>query len=148
MPNFGAGQAVAGKIANATDSDSIYVRFQTSGTDGILNCLGGTSSAGVIVNKFTVRNQTLTCTLGDTHQTTQDLLGGIQGMVVLYGVDTDGDGSADRYLNATEVNTGSYWLVVVSVKVILTFINPMASQPGQKPTIALTRVIKLMSYTS
>ena len=37
------------------------------------------------------------------------------------------------------------WSNLSSVRVILTFTNPMAAQPGQPPTIIFERVIEVMA---
>jgi type IV pilus assembly protein PilW len=51
----------------------------------------------------------------------QELVQGVQDMHILYGMDDDGDGAADRYVNAEEVgNPGvANWANVVSVRVAL-----------------------------
>ena len=49
--------------------------------------------------------------------------------------------------NAAAVNAGNYWGKILSVKIQLTFTNPMANQPGQLPTILFTRVVDVMNKT-
>jgi hypothetical protein len=39
------------------------------------------------------------------------------------------------------------WSKVLSVKIQLTFTNPMANQPGQPATIQFTRVVDVMNKT-
>jgi hypothetical protein len=74
------------------------------------------------VNKFFLNtaNQQLECTLsgpGITTQT-QPLLDGVTSLQFLYGVDTNGNGSADRYLNAGAITN---WGAVRSVTMVLGF---------------------------
>ena len=40
---------------------------------------------------------------------------------------------------------GNDWANISSVRVILTFTNPLAGQPGQQPTIVFERVIEVMA---
>jgi len=51
--------------------------------------------------------------------TTQVLVNGVEDMQFEYGVDTDGDGSANYYANATQVSNNNNWPNVVSVRVAL-----------------------------
>jgi hypothetical protein len=84
-------------------------------------------------------------------------MGGIYSMTVLYGVQTNtsvSNGSADTYLNASAVTAGLYWSAVKSVKVTLTFVNPLyGTLAGQTEAgniqqyVPFTRVITVMSNT-
>ena len=68
-------------------------------------------------------------------------------MQIYYGVQTNGGAatnSVDTYMDAPTVTAGNYWNSVKSVKVTLTFINPMFGQPKQPQTIQFTRVIAVM----
>jgi len=54
--------------------------------------------------------------------------------------------SVDAYLDATAM-TAAYWGKVLSVKIRLTFANPMFGQPGQPQTIQFERVVDVMNKT-
>jgi len=172
-----AGQSVYGTGAY-TDSpalNTISVRYMTAGGDGITNCAGGTSTvAATFVNTFSIDgygdlNCSVTTIIGgvSTVQTTQLISGttlngtlvkGVVGMQILYGVQTitANATSVDTYLDAATANPG-YWMLtagtgsvgnVISVKVKLTFRNPLYGQPGQtSQNIAFTRVINVMNKT-
>jgi type IV pilus assembly protein PilW len=142
-----------GLVGNVGAPDIITVRYQTAGTgagDNVIDCTGNASiAAASYVNQITVANNYLTCTLwvDNGQPTTVSLVPGITNMTVLYGVQT-GNGaatnSADTYLNAAAV---ANWSAVKSVQVTLTFINPMAGQPGQGPTVQFMRTIDVMNRT-
>lgn len=138
-----AGQAITGTSAASAPGDSISVRYVTAGGDGVINCTGGTNSATTIfVNVFSVNSSNeLGCTMNGTWQ---PLVSGVQQLKIFYGVDTAGNGSVDSYLDASAM-TAAYWSNVMSVKVQLTFLNPLASQPGQAATISFTRVVSVMN---
>jgi hypothetical protein len=80
---------------------------------------------------------------------------GVVGMKVYYGVKRDfafADYNVDTYLTASQMCSpllnpcgGDDWSNVSSVRVILTFTNPLAAQPGQPPTIQFERVIEVMA---
>jgi len=55
--------------------------------------------------------------------------------------------SVDTYLTADLVTAGNYWPQVRSVQVTLTFLNPMAAQPGQPATVNFSRTIAVMYKT-
>ena len=148
-----AGQAIVGNVGAP---DIITTRYETAGTnvgDNAINCTGNSSSLPAQwVNQITVTNNYLTCTLwvNGAAQPFVALVPGITNMTVLYGVQT-GQGaasnSADTYLDAAGVTAGNYWSAVKSVQVTLTFINPMATQPGQLPTVQFMRTIDVMNKT-
>lgn len=148
-----AGQIVVGtgNGATGTGADIVTVRFAGSQagsttSDFILNCNGTANTSTVaiqtFVNQFTVNTANeLTCAVNGA--TPVALVGNVSSWSVLYGVDTDGDGSANQYYNANSVST--LWNQVMSVRLTLNFINPLASQPGQPATIRLVRIVNLMS---
>src|SRR5208337_3206266 len=69
--NFVAGQSIFGTGAGtaAAPGDSISIRYNTAGNDGIINCIGGTSATAVtFVNTFSIvtdaqGNKDLQCVL-------------------------------------------------------------------------------------
>jgi type IV pilus assembly protein PilW len=151
------GQALLGNYT-AGIPDVITNRYQTAGTtvgDNAINCTGNASTTpAAFVNQITVNTATnyLTCTLwlNGAQQPTVSLVPGITAMSVLYGVES-GNGvatnSVDTYLTADLVTAGTLWPQVRSVQVKLTFVNPMAAQPGQPPTVTFTRNIAVMYKT-
>jgi type IV pilus assembly protein PilW len=160
------GQAVAGSTGAGTAGDSITARYWTTGTaavlpaipDKVINCTGNTYSAqAVLVNTISIdANGNLQCFLviNGVVQTPVPLIGGLRSMTILYGVVTNtsvNNNSVDTYLSAANM-TASYWGAVRSVKVTLTFVNPLyGTLAGQTKTvpqyILFTRVIAVMSNT-
>jgi type IV pilus assembly protein PilW len=123
-------------------SDVLAIRFP--GTDklgyaGVVNC------AGFIVNQtnpseadrgwsifYVAKNSQgepeLRCKYrGNNEWESQAIVSGVESFQVLYGIDTDGDGLANQYLNANEINnrdkekiiTVSDWKGVVAVRISL-----------------------------
>ena len=84
-------------------------------------------------------------------------MSGVTQLQVVYGVQTNpsvSNGSADTYLDAATVTALNYWNNIVSVKVTLTFVNPLyGNLAGQNmnadtpQTIQFTRVIDVMNKT-
>jgi type IV pilus assembly protein PilW len=144
-----AGQTISGSSGAAGASDTLIVQFVTGNNDGVLNCQGQSNTSGAnatYVNVFAVSaNNELTCAVNGG--TAAVLASGVSNFNVLYGVDTDSDGNVDRYLSATAVGAGGYWLKVYTVQVNLAFVNPYAAQPGQPATINWTQTISLMNRT-
>ena len=148
---FVAGQGVVGKSgADATKSDMITVRYVTAPNDGVMDCLGqvnkGTVKASSI-NTFSISaaGELLCSTDGGT--TTTALVSNVASMKILFGTDTAnaGNGSADRYLTATQVEAGKYWGNVRTARVTLNLVNPFAAQAGQPATLDWTQIINLMN---
>jgi type IV pilus assembly protein PilW len=154
-----AGQYIFGTGTFGGASNTITVRYMTSGTDNVINCNGGTSAvAASFVNKFQidVANQTLVCLLTVSGGTPNSvvLINGITNMQIYYGVRTNTgvtSNSVDTYLDSTAVTD---WTAVKSVKITLTFVNPLyGNSPGQTTlagtpaTINFTRIIPVMSNT-
>lgn len=124
---FAAGQSITGTSGAGGASDTLTVRFATAPGDGILNCNGSSntgSSNTIYINQFAVNNNNqLTCALNSG--AAQPLVDGVSKMTVLYGVDTNGTGSANQYFSASALPAGA---AVRSVKVTLTMVNPLANQ--------------------
>ncbi|MGH8232046.1 MAG: PilW family protein [Steroidobacteraceae bacterium] len=162
--SFAAGQAIVGTGAFTAPvpGDTISVRFQTANNDGILNCAGTSNSSGanqVYVNTFSVDvNGNLLCQLGAAAAfilipaiTTGPNPVKITNLQILYGVQTNlitANQSADSYMDAATVsgttlaNGQSAWTGVVSVRITLTFQNPLGAA---LPPLQFTRVIGLMN---
>ncbi|HLY53739.1 MAG TPA: PilW family protein [Steroidobacteraceae bacterium] len=155
-PNFGSGQAFYGTgTAGAAPGDTLDVRFRTTGGDGIINCSGGgnTGGAGVehtYINEFSIVAGQLACALsvdGGAFTAPVPLVSGVTNLRVYYGVKRltpFSDYNVDTYVPAASMN-GSDWSQVSAVRVILTFANPLANQPGQPATLDFERVVEVMA---
>lgn len=126
------GQAVSG-----TDgaTDTVRARFMTASGDGIGSCNGGTNTSGANVlvdNVFSINAATNTLQCAVNGANPQPLVTGVSNMQVLYGVDTIPSGSATQYFTAALVPN---WNNVKSVRIALTFLNPLAGQAGQPATL-------------
>ncbi len=155
--SFTSAQALMGNYT-AGVPDIITNRYQTAGTtvgDNAINCTGNANATPAsFVNQITVNTATnyLTCTVwvNANPSITVSLVPGITGMSILYGVESGAgvaSNSVDAYLTADLVTAGNYWPQVRSVQVTLTFVNPMAAQPGQPATVNFVRNIAVMYKT-
>ena len=138
MPNRGSAPSAPDGIAAHT----------TASNDTVINCVGGTNTSGAIaryVNTFTVNSGRLMCALNGGNPVA--LVNGIQRMDVRYGVKRDmtaDNNNVDTYLRADQMATAD-WANASSVRIQLTFTNPLAGQPGQPATIVFTRTVAIMS---
>jgi hypothetical protein len=73
------------------------------------------------------------------------LVPNVQSLAISYGVDSSGSGSVNAYLPANQM--AAYWTNVYSVKLNVSFTNPLFGQPGQtnNPTISFNRVVGIMA---
>ena len=145
-----AGQAVVGTANAAPPGDTIVVRFLTNPNDNVINCVGGTNTTGAVLlyeNVFSLDGLgNLRCAVNGAPSV--PLVAGVQNMRIYYGVKTNfavQNGAVDSYLRANEM-LPAYWSNVISVKVVLTFTNPLAGQPNQPPTIQFERVVAVMNH--
>jgi type IV pilus assembly protein PilW len=164
--SFVAGQALlgAGTYGSAAPGHSITVRYQTAGGDNVINCTGNPSTvASTFTNTFSIANGNLQCQLtvtvvggATTVNPAVPLIPGLSNMQIYYGVQTNtsvSNNSVDTYLDAPLVTAGSYWSAVKSVKITLTFLNPLyGTLQGQTTVntpqyIYFTRIIPVMSNT-
>jgi type IV pilus assembly protein PilW len=163
-PFTAVGQSI---FASGQYVGNLYVRYGSSGNDGVLNCLGGTSSVPVtyIAEFSTDSNQNLLCTLttitGGAAVTAapQIIATGVSAFITLYGVHTNPVGvyqSIDSYLAANTVTLNTLWNNVISVQVTLVFANPLynagstptAGQSASAPqSYVIVRTIALMNTT-
>jgi type IV pilus assembly protein PilW len=155
-PSFGSGQAFFGTQGGAAPAagDTISVRFRTAQNDGIINCTGGSNTAfgpnHVYTNTFDVNaNGQLECSLDGAAAV--PLVSGVVNLQIYYGV--------KRLVPATDYNVDTYaqanamqatdWSQISSVRVIVTFANPLFGQPGrgvaQPQYITFERVIQVMA---
>ena len=150
---FVASQVVSGTTGPASASDTVNVRFQTSSGDGLMNCLGDTNTSGGVVtwtNSFAVNaSNQLVCAVsinGGAASTAVVLVDNVASMKVLDGVDTNADGSADKYVTSSGITAPPAWTDVSSVQLKITFqdlINSKTGMPVSLPT--LTHNISLMN---
>ncbi len=155
-PSFAQAQVISGTSSAAAPGDTFSVRFVTASNDTIMNCLGGTNTSGSNVsytNTFSVdANGNLDCTLAinGNAEAAVPLVSGVEDLQVWYGVRTNpavSDNNVDAYLTAAQM-TAADWLDVTSVKVRITFVNPLASQGiGGATTSYIESVIGVMSRT-
>jgi type IV pilus assembly protein PilW len=145
------GQSVVGTYSAAAPGDTITVRYMTASGDLMINCTGGTNSSGatqLYVNQFLIdASGYLACSLNGAANV--ELVSGLQNMSILYGVKTDftfDNGAPDSYMNASQMSAIN-WMNVITAKITLTFVNPLASQPGQPATIVFQRVVAVMHET-
>jgi len=171
-----AGQTIVGtgNYGDPAPGNSITIRYATAGTavvppaspDNTINCTGNSSpNPTTFINTFSVAAGTapgtfdLICVLYDSAAnatTTVHLVSGVTQLQIYYGVQTNpavSNGSADTYLDAATITADNYWGNVVSVKVTLTFVNPLyGNLAGQTvvntpQTISFTRVVDVMNKT-
>ncbi|HLW25627.1 MAG TPA: PilW family protein [Steroidobacteraceae bacterium] len=165
-----AGQTIvgAGGYNDVVPDQVIVVRYATSGTDNVINCMGNPNAiaapGGVLVNAFSLAadpavpgTYDLMCSFNGNAPV--QLVGGITNMQIYYGVQTNpgvSNNSVDTYLDGNAVTAGNYWGSVLSVKIKLTFKNPMygaltgqgQTQIASMPqTVSFERVIDVMNRT-
>lgn len=162
--NYAVGQAFWGTRPGGTTPDTIGVRYRTAINDQVIFCDGSANTTqgptGLYVNQFTVVPPAgnvpgqLQCTLtngitGALINGPVTIVNGVTNLVIYYGVKRNPvpvDYNVDTYLRADQMNAGNGdWGNISSVRVVLTFTNPLAAQPGQPPTITFERVIEVMS---
>ena len=118
---LGANAALSGTEGGGSNPDSITIRFQG---DGVMeNCLGAVVPANTLATvTFSVdaTNHELNCSDGVN---TAILVGGVENMQILYGVDVNGDGSANSYVAADSATMAT----VISVRIAL-LVNTGESQ--------------------
>jgi type IV pilus assembly protein PilW len=150
------GQSVAG-AANPKPAYGDMVRVRYIGDGNVLDCQGSTIPNG------TIREMTFYVDVGNNNGQAPQLYCSIDGnaglplipnvsnLTVRYGVDSISASSTNAYLTADQVTAagGTLWNNVLTVKIALSFTNPLALQPGQaaRPTIAFNRVIAVQSKT-
>jgi type IV pilus assembly protein PilW len=150
---FAVGQSVYGVSSGTPAGDQLYVRYMTTGGDGILNCSGQSNPVGgpntLYVNMFQVLNGQLVCSMNGTQY---NLVSGVTNMTIQYGVKANAvapGNNVDTYMTAAEVNAAGLWDNVIAALVQVTFTNPMyvPGQTGQPPTVSIQRVISVMNQT-
>jgi type IV pilus assembly protein PilW len=159
-PNIAA--APTPPIAGAL-GDTITVRYATAPLDNVFNCRGdqyaGAGPFETWENTFSVVSlppvqgipqYQLQCTLWSLStkaSVSTPLISGVQNLAIQYGVNTTGSSAgscADMY-KATAAMLPVDWGNICSVKVTLTFPNPLNPPKGTRPTLTFTRVIAVMN---
>jgi type IV pilus assembly protein PilW len=146
-----AGQGLSGTTTATVPGDTLTVRFMSASGDGTINCNGGTwAGAGnqIYTNVFSIDGAgNLACQLNGG--AVLPLVANVQSLKILYGVKTNftsNNGAVDSYMTSTQM-TAANWNNVIVVNVTLTFLNPLAGQPGQAATIPFQRTIAVMAQT-
>jgi type IV pilus assembly protein PilW len=144
-----AGQSVFGD----TDAygDFVTIRYIGDATGDVLDCRGSPIPNGTVEEmKFHVQPLnasanaplTLWCSMNGNDA---PLVTNVQSLTIRYGADTSNSGSVNAYLPANQM--APYWTSVESVKLTVSFTNPLFGQPGQtnNPTISFKRVVGIMA---
>lgn len=151
-----AGQAVSGLGAGGPPpGDTVTIRYGAALNDNVFNCRGSQNTTvgpyDTFVNTFWINNANpnnpiLTCTFssGATPAVQVPLVNGVQNLAITYGIKknpVDTQSCADTYLNASQMLAAD-WMNVCTIKLVVTFINPLNTGPA---TIPITRVIAVMN---
>jgi type IV pilus assembly protein PilW len=143
------GQVITGATNSATLGDTLVVRFETSGkgADNVIDCTGNVwTTQSVIINTLTLdANSNLLCAINE--KAPVQLVTGVTRMQVWYGLKTDftvDDNQVDMYVPTADM-TNADWPNVISLRLTLTFKNPLFGEPGQPQTMNFTRVIAVMN---
>ena len=144
-----AGQSVFGD----TDAygDFVTVRYVGDSTGSVLDCRGSPIGNGTVEEmKFHVAplNATLNAPLTlwcAVNGVDAPLVTNVRSLAITYGADISNSGSVNAYLPANQM--AAYWTSVESVKLTVSFTNPLFGQPGQttNPTISFNRVVGIMA---
>jgi type IV pilus assembly protein PilW len=149
---YGLGQPFYGTHNAAAPGDTIGVRYRTALNDGVINCTGGTNTAfnpsHVYTNSFSVApGGQLQCSLDGAAPV--PLVNGVTNLTIYFGVKRNfavTDYNVDTYLTADQMIAAD-WSNISSVRVSLTFTNPLYKGPGggQPPTVTFDRVVEVMA---
>jgi type IV pilus assembly protein PilW len=151
-----SGSHVTG-VADTAAQDTIAVRFQTAPGYGPILCDGtdtakqaaGTYSIQFSVVQDPVAGWQLLCSVNNAVPV--PIVTGVQAMAVYYGVKRQfppDDYNVDTYVtwdNMSTIAPANDYLNVSSVRVVLTFTNPLSAQAGQPAFLTVERVIEVMS---
>jgi Tfp pilus assembly protein PilW len=119
----------------------------------VINCTGGTNTAfnpsHVYTNSFSIApGGQLQCSL-DGSPAPVPLVNGVTNLTIYFGVKRNfavTDYNVDTYLTADQMIAAD-WSNISSVRVSLTFTNPLYKGPGggQPPTVTFDRVVEVMA---
>jgi type IV pilus assembly protein PilW len=159
-----AGQTILG-APGPSGADAVTVRYESSGTDNVLNCAGqGYTAAVGIISTFQLDGAgnldcyTTTYTppaTGFTAPALSVLVGGgqsgVQNLGIAYGVQSNpnsGTTSIDAYLTAAAVTANNLWNSVYSVRITYTMLSPACATASATPVpvkCTLTQTIAIMN---
>lgn len=155
-----AGQALFGTHPGGAAPDTLQVRYRTAINDGVILCDGSSNTTTnpdrPFINVFTVvpaagiNPGRLWCTVDNAGSVAAPgvaLAEGIQNMLIYYGVKRNVpltvDYNVDTYVTA-DLMSATDWMNVTSIKIQLTFANPLFGQATQPATIVFERIIPIM----
>ncbi|HEC19712.1 MAG TPA: prepilin-type N-terminal cleavage/methylation domain-containing protein, partial [Gammaproteobacteria bacterium] len=137
------GDTLIGNIEVTTDgggnvSDIVTIQYQSDAPSN-RDCQGAVIADGsLIINQYSINNGELRC-LGSGNPTRPlTLVENIDNLQVLYGIDSDIDGSANLYVTATEVDAGIInagtpdWDRVVSLRLALLVASDTSTNSASK----------------
>jgi type IV pilus assembly protein PilW len=155
------GQVVVGDVnPNGTSlGETVTVGYQPDSTGTVLGCTGSvdTPLTSIHTYQFLIKPETVGTKTVNTLECIKDgsgtaipLVSDVSSISFAYGVASAGATSpTNTYVTAATLNGGTApfdWSAVRSVKMTLTFPNPLYGQPGQTAqTISFTRVVSVMS---
>ena len=153
-----AGTHTAG-IADAAANDTVSVRFQSDANAyGPVLC-NGTDISQQVANIYSIQfgvdtvKHYLTCSvavgLGAPFGAAIPVVGGVQALAVYYGVKRNTavvDYNVDTYETWNVLQASATdWANVNSVRMVITFFNPLFGQPSQPQFITIERVVEVMA---
>ena len=157
---FVASQALTGTGAGGSPgTDTFSVRFVADPNGANQGCSAALTASDVYTDTFSVSGGYLICTETDVTagvSATVNLIGGVQGLSILYGLDPAGTGSETEYMTASQVSAAGYWPsaslpgIVKTVTATVTFTNPLyvnaSSGPfATHPTVTVQQTIPYMA---
>lgn len=116
-------------------SDVLAIKHQASGPSAVLNCAGFKDAAAAAprsswsifyVARDAAGEPQLYCKYeGETGWNADAVVSGVESFQVLYGIDGDGDGLPERWLNATAIGSvHTVWNQVVMIRIALLLRGP------------------------
>jgi type IV pilus assembly protein PilW len=138
---------------------TITVGYQPDSTGTVLGCLGSVTPpiTNIHTYQFRVKQETVGSSTVNTLECSVDgatpvpLVSDVNSVDFSYGI-ASGGSNTNTYATATALNSGTAsfdWSAVRSVKMTLTFPNPLYGQPGAtqstQSTITFTRVVSIQS---
>jgi len=151
-PPYGQGQAFFATHSAVAPGDTIGVRYRTALNDGVINCIGGSNTAFNPDHLYTNLSSIsaageMQCSLDGAAPVS--LVSGVTNLTIYFGVKRNfgqTDYNVDTYLTADQMLNPD-WANISSVRVVLTFLNPLYRGPGggQPQTVTFDRVVEVMA---
>lgn len=135
-------------VADSVANDTIATRYQTQLNYGPILCDGtdtAQQAAATYQIQFSVAGGQLQCSVNNGQPVS--LVTGVQAMAIYYGVKRDtafADYNVDTYVTWDQMVNNDF-TTISSVRVVLTFANPLFPQANQPATITLERVVEVMA---